>query len=791
MNRPLLGLLALALTGAALADPGPPPPLSLTDPDGQGLALERLEVRVAVHGPLALTELEVRFRNPEPYTIEGKFSCLLPPAATLSRFARELDGKWMEGEVVERQRAQQAYSAAIASGSGGSLLQEESGNRFTAKVFPVPGRAAVRLILSYTTVNPLDGAGRRSLTVPLLGLPEIDEFAFRAVCRPLPGERVVLDGWLGTPRTERLGEETIFSESISRQRFAPATNLVFRFEPGAWNPRAIRVRAGDTLMTTLRPVPARTAEESEPDEWVILLDTSASLAEGAEARVAAATALLEEIERGGARRTSIAVLAFDLEVTPLLRFRAGEGRSGELRGQLERRDFLGATDLGEALDFVGRTARKDSRTRAFVLVTDAVPSQGALESAPLLARLGDLPATAKVHVVTVGGAQDAAICRLISERGHGRVVDIPVSFDPAGAAASAVTELRRVPGVDFEVEDPGAEWVHPSRFRDVAPGSELVIFSRLRPGATSALSLAGSDGSVLRPEGEAFEVPGFTPLLEREAIRARIAHLEDQEASAASYDQLEALKRQQVELSVGHRVLCTYTSLLVLDFEEDYERYGIDRKALVEVLVVGPHGVALKGRSQDDLKTMTQAEWDAAKASQKQRNFPAGRDPLIKVRAPADTRRIVALFPWGETKLLQLDPKDATWKARFVIPRWLAHGTYRVVLVLTRGDGRKQRMVLSFGADRRSPEGQGSSRSWRTTDGWQVRLQIQGSRDTDRAVAELPGGVLRPMTRTDEAGAFELVFQLKDPARTSLMVPITLFDGAHNRITVEVEVELQ
>ena len=38
----------------------------------------------------------------------------------VERFARDLEGKWMEGEVVERVKAKKAYSSAIASGGGGT-----------------------------------------------------------------------------------------------------------------------------------------------------------------------------------------------------------------------------------------------------------------------------------------------------------------------------------------------------------------------------------------------------------------------------------------------------------------------------------------------------------------------------------------------------------------------------------------------------------------------------------------------------------------------------------------------
>src|SRR5690348_3882009 len=103
-------LIALALVAFAtcwiaprtLAVPTGPCPISMTNPDGQELTLEKYDLRVAVNGPLSLTEMEMVFRNPEKRQMEGRFLYVFPTGATISRFAKEVNGKLMEGEVVER-----------------------------------------------------------------------------------------------------------------------------------------------------------------------------------------------------------------------------------------------------------------------------------------------------------------------------------------------------------------------------------------------------------------------------------------------------------------------------------------------------------------------------------------------------------------------------------------------------------------------------------------------------------------------------------------------------------------
>ena len=88
------------------------------------------------------------------------------------------------------------------------------------------------------------------------------------------------------------------------------------------------------------------------------------------------------------------------------------------------------------------------------------------------------------------------------------------------------------------------------------------------------------------------------PLLERAWAQARIdrlLHLRDT-ALAGDDDLRKALGLQITELSVKHRVLSPFTALLVLETEQDYARFGIDRRALADILTVGPGGLEVLAR---------------------------------------------------------------------------------------------------------------------------------------------------------------------------------------------------
>lgn len=130
-------------------------------------------MKSAVEGMLSLTELDLRFRNPKPRRIEGRFSCTLPANAAISRFAKEVNGQLMEGEVVERLRANQVYEQFLHQLRDPALLEQDQGNRFSARIFPIEANATTHLVLSYSAVLPMEG-GIRRYTLPLRGMSSID-----------------------------------------------------------------------------------------------------------------------------------------------------------------------------------------------------------------------------------------------------------------------------------------------------------------------------------------------------------------------------------------------------------------------------------------------------------------------------------------------------------------------------------------------------------------------------------------------------------------------------------------
>ena len=570
-------------------------PVSLTNPDGQALDLERYELRVAVHGPLALVEMEMTFRNPEPRQMEGRFLYLLPPGATVSRFAKEVNGKLMEGEVVERKRAQRIYRQILHTMRDPALLEQDQGNRFSARVFPIPANGYTRLLLSYSEL--LTQKNGRRLTVPLTGLPKMKAFTATLVYQDLPESAYhsakFFDKIERTDTQPQLVTRTVTD-------FKPEEDLVVNFA-GLKDPhRATVIRSGEFQMMAYRPEIA-VKKDAGPMPWCFYFDTSASGADMEQRRLEA----IRHLNDTSLQVNEQVVFAFDIDVVRC-KVSSKTISAEAVTRFLRARHSIGATNLEAALKHIGERARATKQPTRFVLVSDGIATFGAREPRELVAALGEWPEQHVLHALVLGPKQDKKTLSAIVEKTRGRIVTVSLGSDMEKQIERASAELRQPLGASFEFQDEGAEWVFPKSFRDVRPGDEIVVFSKLKEGAKGkpVVIQRGADGKAIKEvplTAPTREAPSFAPLLEREAYAAYLSHLEKLEQETTAKTKIADLRKQRIAISVKHRVLCPLTSLLVLETEDDYARFDIDRNALADVMIVGNKGIELRQRTAKDL----------------------------------------------------------------------------------------------------------------------------------------------------------------------------------------------
>ena len=567
IDPPPAAPVAAPVLGYAFPDlPGAPrqveaPPIGLTASDGTGLRLAELEARAIVEEPLAFTELHLVFDNPEDRRLEGTFSITLPEGAAISRFAMRIGDGWQEGEVVEKKAAREAYEDFLHRRQDPALLEQAGGNQFSARVFPIPARGRKELIVSYSQELPRG----RPYVLPLRGLPEL--------------------GRLDVSVT--LGGQTAPVEELRRTAFTPTAD----FQLDARNVKGgPGLRSGNLVLARITPMGSALPDPLGPT--LVLVDTSASRALGFEEQLALVDRLVRRIAETAGPTTPLAVACFDQTTEPVFEGGAGAWGDAEVRRIRERQAF-GASNLERALGWAEAHAGARG-TKRVILVGDGVATAGVTDTGALALRAARLGAAGveRLDAIAVGGIRDENALRRLVNAGlprDGVVADGALGLD---AIARKLGQATRS-GLEVKVE--GARWRWPERLDGVQPGDETLVYAEVPEGQPVRVTVGKETGPALDL------TPVARPLLERSWAKAKISSLVDQKGAELAGPELV---REVVALSTAYRVLSPYTSLLVLETDQDFARFQLDRKALASILTVDGGRLAVAGRRSPSSKAV-------------------------------------------------------------------------------------------------------------------------------------------------------------------------------------------
>ncbi len=520
------------------------PPWSLTASDGSGLALTRVDAKAVFEGPLAYTELHLYFHNPENRRREGTFQITLPPHAAVSRFAMENDGQWMEAEVVEKQLARRAYDDFLHRRQDPALLEKAEGNQFTAKVFPIAPNTDKHIVISFSQALP--GA---QYTLPLRGLPKTAQ----------------VDVALGIVGAD--GTRT--TQDLHQTDWTPDHDFVSTLASGA-----AAVTAGTLVATQVSAFGEAAAQTEAPTEMTVLVDTSASRGLGYAGYIERVHGMIAKLAEKYGAQLPLQVVAFDQDAEQIFAGPAADWSAAQDKRLVER-GAAGASDLAQALEFLKSRGTK----QRVLVVTDGVITAGA-EHAALAAAVTKL-GIERFDVALSGGIRDEAAIASLVRAGlphAGAVLDLD------GGTDAVIAALGEPIKTDVAISVPGATWFYPKTISSARRGTSVMVYAKLAKPQQAIEVIVGGDHRTMSL------LAGTQPLVERAVASAEIDEL-DERLAVAQGDQAKEIKKQIADKSIASRVISSQTSLLVLESDADYARYGIDRKGLADILEVGANGL--------------------------------------------------------------------------------------------------------------------------------------------------------------------------------------------------------
>lgn len=557
----------------------------------QKLRLTDQRVQVSITGRLAHTEIEQAFFNDRGAVLEGIYRFPLPGDSSISGLQLLVGNTWMQGEVVEKQRARQIFQQIVDATipRDPALLEWERGNVFKLRIFPIPGRGERRVKLSYTQVLPVVGDSVR-YRFPLGGTgatgTNIEHFAFSvAIDRSqVDGTRMdeidtpmlALDRRDSGDRIEFHTDQTNFQPTYDLGLDIPVSGAEQRIHADTHLDRDGQAY----FMLALHPE-LELAKDERPINFAFVLDRSHSTAPEL---WTVARGMVEAMAGGMDETDRFTVLACDTACDELPSGLQAPSAAAVEAAQrfLSDQDLAGASDVGAMLIEAGEALTRggsDKARNVVVYLGDGAPSSGELAPDRLGRMVAEALPDAHIQAIALGSRSDLVALQSIVEATGGDLVQADARDD----LRDLVRELRlraEVPVArDLRIETPaGMVAVHHNQMSGIRAGDSVIVTGKLAHPVHGQVKLhaTGPKGPIeaefpIDITAARTATPDQNTHLPRTWAQMEIAELTRKDGFAA--------KDRIVELSKDYTVLSRFTALLVLENDAMYREFNVVRAA--------------------------------------------------------------------------------------------------------------------------------------------------------------------------------------------------------------------
>lgn len=475
--------------------PGPgtcPPPT----PSAQ-LGIRYHHVTVTIQDQVAVTHIDQVFYNPNNWQVEGTYFFPLPKEATVSNFTLWVDGKPVEGQVLNAEQARQEYEDIVRSLRDPALLEYADRGAVRASIFPIPPKGERRIELEYSQaltgenglvsyLYPLNTEKFSALPIDsvTINLDIRSSQPIRAVYSPTHNIALKrIDEYHVTAGYEAsdVRPDTDFAlyYSIGENE---AFHLISTRDPGDADPDGY-------FLLLLAPRPDASAQRL-PKDVILVLDRSGSM-EGekfSQAQEALRYVLnhLNPEDRFNIITFSTGVEAYANRLRPAT-------DAIEALPWIDRLSARGSTDINRAL--LDAASMVDPERPAYLIfLTDGLPTEGETDSQKILDNLAaSAPENLRLFAFGVGYDVDTFLLDSLSQAHHGASAYVgpgePLDETISGFYAKISTPVLTNLTLDFN--GISTYDLYPSPLPDLFAGSQIIVAGRYRGGGTADVSLSG------------------------------------------------------------------------------------------------------------------------------------------------------------------------------------------------------------------------------------------------------------------------------------------------------------
>lgn len=560
-----------------------PPPRRIIVPPRPAPSYAPIEVAftkadVVIKDQLATTKVEQEFYNPNSRTLEGTFLFPVPKGAHINKFTMNIDGKPVEAELLNADKARGIYEDIVRRQRDPALLEYAGRDLFKVRIFPIEAHARKKITLAYSQLLKSD-AGLVSFTMPL----NTEKFA----AKPLRTLSLRLE--LESKRALKSIYSPSHKVEIKRDGSRKATvgfeahdvkpdgdfQLFFTQDDSDLGLSLLTYKpAGDDGYFLLMASPGIETKNSKviPKDMVFVLDTSGSMA-GAkldQARKALAFCVenLNDVDR-------FEVLRFSTEVEGLfegLRV-ATKGNRSQAQKFIEQLKPIGGTAIDDALRKAVSLRSETQTERPFVVVflTDGRPTVGNIDENQILeGATKTKTGLTRIFCFGIGTDVNTRLLDRIAEETKSFSQYVLPEEDLEVKVSSFFTKIKEPVLANPSLRFPDgvrATKLYPSPLPDLFKGEQLILVGRYSSSGEGAIQIEGN----LAGEQKKFAYDATFPregtdhdFIPRLWATRRVGYLLDEMRLRG---ESKELKEEITELARKYGIVTPYTAYLIQEDE--------------------------------------------------------------------------------------------------------------------------------------------------------------------------------------------------------------------------------
>ena len=580
-------MLALVVTGSARAQGL----LIPSDKSLAPLAMVGHEVNIAIEDQVAVTHVVQTFRNTTDRALEATYIFPVPKGASVHKFTMWVNGKEVNGELVEANKARTIYTDIVRRTQDPGLLEYMDSNLLKLRVFPVPAHGDQKVSLSYTAVAQND-AGLVEIVYPLRNeknVTAVESFSIDATLtsqHPIqsvysPSHAITVtrkDDRHARVHFEKLQTATDKDFQLFYTSGAKDVGLTAMFQ------RPVKGEEGH-FMLLISPRAELSRTQQIPRDIVFVLDTSGSMAgkriEQARAALKYCLANLNKNDRFGLINFATTVNKFEDEL-----LHADKTNIQKAQKWISGLEAVGSTNIDEALatalamrpnhsamytglrQGIARWSEDQCHSFTIVFFTDGQPTIGECNPNNIMRNvMAKNTADTRIFTFGVGDDVNAVLLDQLADKTRSVSTYVRESEDIEAKVSSLYSKISKPVLTNLKLKvDPGVKLteVYPPQLPDLFHGSQLVVLGKYSGKGPAYITLSGMVGKETREY--AYEVPfpaktkADKAFVEGLWARRKVGYLLDQIRANGENSEL---KQEVIRLAKKHGITTPYTSYLV------------------------------------------------------------------------------------------------------------------------------------------------------------------------------------------------------------------------------------